>query len=373
MSTAKEHAVIERIHAAGRECVVALTGGGSRAIADLLAVPGASASVLEAIVPYAATSLAEWLGGKFDQACSDRTARAMAMAAFERARKLSESDSEKLRGIGTTASLATNRPKRGPHRIHVGWQSAEATVSYSCELVKGRRIRVEEEAVATDLVLHVIAEACGVADEAAAEPSVDEPIVRREQQASREWQELLLGKRQSVEYRIAAAPKLVFSGAFNPPHEGHRRIIKVAADRCNSEVAMELSIVNVDKPTLDFIEIADRLENFGSAPVLLTRAPTFVEKAALVPGSTFVVGADTIARIADEKYYDGNLDKRDSAIAAIASRGCRFLVFGRAVEGRFILPSDLNLPRQLRELCDEVRESEFRCDVSSTELRTAAE
>lgn len=373
MNSSNEQALIERIHVSGRECVIALTGGGSRAIAELLAVPGASASVLEAIVPYAATSLADWLGGKFDQACSDRTARAMAMAAFERARTLSDADPGTLRGIGVTASLATNRPKRGPHRVHVAWQSAEATASYSCELVKGKRTRAEEESVAAILVLHAIAEACGVVAEAPARPSADEPIIRLEQQASPEWRELLLGERQSVGYRIAAAPQLVFSGAFNPPHEGHRRIIEIAADRCNAEVVMELSIVNVDKPTLDFVEIADRLESLGDAPVLLTRAPTFVEKASVVPGATFVVGADTIARIADEKYYDGKLEKRDSAIAAIAARGCRFLVFGRAVDGRFLLPSELNLPRQLRELCDEVRESEFRCDLSSTELRVAAE
>ena len=36
----------------GRQLVVAVTGGGSQAIADLLTVPGASATVLEAVVPY---------------------------------------------------------------------------------------------------------------------------------------------------------------------------------------------------------------------------------------------------------------------------------------------------------------------------------
>jgi nicotinamide mononucleotide (NMN) deamidase PncC len=372
MTTNTTH-FIERIHAAAHGSVIALTGGGSGAIAELLAVPGASATVLEAIVPYSESSLADWMGGKFDQACSDRTARAMAMAAFERARKLSDADPTTLRGIGATASLATNRPKRGPHRIHVAWQSADTTVSYTCELAKGARTRAEEEAIATRLILHAVAEASGVASGMPAGASIDEPVVRREQRAPREWRELLLGERQRVEFRLTGPPKLVFSGAFNPPHEGHRRIIEIASQRCTASVVMELSITNVDKPALDFIEIADRLQSLGDSPVLLTRAPTFVEKAAIVPGATFVVGADTIARIADEKYYDGKPAKRDSAVAAIASRGCRFLVFGRAVEGRFMLPSELNLPRQLRELCDEVRESEFRSDVSSTELRSAAE
>src|SRR3990172_3279598 len=147
MAEPNRHDLIERIHAAGCGCVVALTGGGSRAIADLLEVPGASATMLEAVVPYAPEALADWLGGVVDHACSEPTARAMAMAAFERARVLSGADPSTLRGIGTTASLATTRPKRGPHRIHIAWQSAQATVSYSSELARGRRTRVEEETI----------------------------------------------------------------------------------------------------------------------------------------------------------------------------------------------------------------------------------
>src|SRR5205823_7907670 len=84
--------LIEQIHKSGRQLVLAVTGGGSGAISALLQVPGASASVLEAIVPYAATALADWLGGRPDQYCSERTARAMAMAAVERARQLSNVD-----------------------------------------------------------------------------------------------------------------------------------------------------------------------------------------------------------------------------------------------------------------------------------------
>jgi hypothetical protein len=45
-------------------------------------------------------------------------------------------------------------------------------------------------------------------------------------------------------------------------------------------------------------------------------------------------------------------------------------VFGRVVNGGFLSVNDLNLPPALRELCDEVPESMFRADVSSTELRS---
>lgn len=362
--------VVAQIHASGCRCVLSLTGGGSVAIPALLGVPGASESMLAATVPYSAAALAEWLGGKFDQACSEPTARAMAMAGFERARNLCDADPRALRGIGATASLVSKRPKRGPHRVHVAWQSAEATVSYSCELSKGKRTRQEEENAAAELVLHAVAEACGVVSVPPRPPSPEEPIARRAKQAPQEWTELLLGTRQSVPYRLDGSPRAVFSGAFNPLHDAHRRMAELASARLSVPVAMELSIANVDKPTLDFLEIESRLAALSNFPVLLTRAPTFIEKAALLPGAVFVVGADTIARIADEKYYGGDRQKRDSAIAGIASRGCRFLVFGRVCDGRFVLPSDLGLPSQLRGMCDEVPANVFRFDISSTELRS---
>ncbi len=370
MSTVSPSEFVERIHASGRGCVLSLTGGGSLAIPILLTVPGASATVLEVAVPYSATALADWLGGQFDQACSEPMARAMAMASFARARGLSNANARTLRGISITASLATTRPKRGPHRVHVAWQSAEATVSYSCELVKGRRTRAEEEAIAAELLLHAVGEACGVSTGPAREPSAEEPVTRREKQAPEEWTELLLGERQSVQYRIDGPPQVVFSGAFHPLHAGHCRMAELAAARCGSPVALEISIANVDKPMLDFIEIDDRLAGLGDQPVLLSRAATFAEKAVLFPKAVFVVGADTIARIADEKYYGGSREKRDSAIGALAARGCRFLAFGRVVDGRFMLPSDLNLPSQLRGMCEEVCENDFRQDICSTELRT---
>jgi nicotinamide mononucleotide (NMN) deamidase PncC len=361
--------MIERIHNSGRQLVIAVTGGGSQAIADLLAVPGASASVLEAVVPYSLSALEDWLGGSVDQACSERTARAMAMAAFERARKLSNAEPRTLVGISATASLASVRPKQGPHRIHVAWQSAAATVAYSVELRKGRRSRAEEEEIASRLVLQATTEACGIDAETPARPSPEEPISRREKRAAAAWTELLLNERQFIGDTKPVAPRLVFPGAFNPLHAGHRRMAELAAARVGQPVTLELSIINVEKPPLDFVEIDGRLEQLTGLPILLTRAPTFVEKAAILPGSTFIVGADTLARIADPAYYAGSTERRDASVAEIAAQGCRLLVFGRNVGNRFITLADLDVPATLRALCDEVPASDFRDDTSSTIVR----
>ena len=133
-----------------------------------------------------------------------------------------------------------------------------------------------------------------------------------------------------------------------------------------------MSIVNVDKPPIDFIEMERRAGQFSTDERLwFTRAATFVEKAALFPRATFVVGADTIVRIADTKYY-GDGSRRDAAFAALAAAGCRFLVFGRCRDEGFQSLCDLKLPGALHQLCDEVPVEAFRMDVSSTVLRRLA-
>lgn len=144
---------------------------------------------------------------------------------------------------------------------------------------------------------------------------------------------------------------------------------QIASQRYGGGVTFELSMCNVDKRPLDFIAIADRLRLLAEHPVLLTRAPTFVEKSEIAPGCVFVVGVDTIERIADADYYHGNAAERDAAIAAIIGRDCRFLVFGRAKNGTFFTLSAVQIPAPLRAICEEVPEAEFNARISSTELR----
>ena len=121
--------------------MIAVTGGGSGAISALLTTRGASRSILAATVPYAPAALSEWLGARPDEFCSAWTARAMAMAAFLKARQY-DPDAVTC-GVACTASLASDRPKRGPHRAHFAFQTAGTTAALSLELEKGRRSRFD--------------------------------------------------------------------------------------------------------------------------------------------------------------------------------------------------------------------------------------
>src|SRR5262249_56173664 len=123
-----------------------------------------------------------------------------------------------------------------------------------------------------------------------------------------------------------------------------------------------------DRPPLSRDEIERRLRQFAGRVVWLTRAPTFVEKARLFPGTVFGVGADTAARILSPRYCpEGDLD---AALAAIRAQGCRFLVAGRVDQaGRLLSLDDLSPPPAHRDLFEAIPADVFRMDVSSTQLR----
>lgn len=366
--------LVQAVHASPVRVVLAVTGGGARAIAQLLEVPGASRTVLEAVVPYAPSAMTQWLGGPPEQFCSEETARAMAMAAMLRARRLDPHSP--VAGVSCTATLATDRPKRGSHRAAVALQTPGRTAVYWVELVKGRRSRPEEEGVVAHLVLNAVAEACQVPHRCPPPLLPQETVHSRSLTAPTEWQELVLDVRAAVRQKglvpeaPSARPAAVYPGAFHPLHRGHLRILELAEQMLGVAVEPEISIVNVDKPPLDYLEIASRLEQFGGErAVWLSRAATFEEKSGLFPGATFVVGADTLRRIADPRYYGGDIQACHVAIERIAGRGCRFLVFGRAERGRFVTLEQLELPQQLRQICRGVPEADFRDDISSTALR----
>ncbi len=362
--------LVQQIHDTPTRIVLAATGGGSRAIADLLEVPGGSRTLLEAVVPYSASAVTAWLGGPPDEFCSARTARAMAMTAFERARQYDEAKNMPA-GVACTASLATDRPKHGPHRVHLALQTVERTATWRLELQKDRRTRAEEEKLVGRLLLNVVAEACGVADRLQLELLEDEHVEHSETHGEPAWQDLLLGKVESVcIHPTGRPPKAIFPGAFNPFHEGHQGIVRVGQEVLHEHVSLEISVVNVDKPPLDFAEIEHRLSHIPPGQtVYLTRAATFDEKSRLFPGATFLVGADTMRRIAAAQYYRGNSAAHQAAVDRIVTRGCRFLVFGRTMGVGFVRLGDLELPEPLAAISREVPPELFRVDVSSTVIR----
>ena len=155
-------ALIERIHASPVRACLVVAGGGARALAWLLAVPGASRTVLDAQVPYSMAALDQYAGFRARQHVSVEEAVALAGAALVRAGELSGESLAPVAGVSCTAAVATDRPKRGDHRAHVAWSSEGRSRCLSLTLTKGSRTRDAEEEVVSRLVIRALAEACGL-------------------------------------------------------------------------------------------------------------------------------------------------------------------------------------------------------------------
>jgi hypothetical protein len=375
--------LIEAIHRSSCQLVVAVTGGGTGAIAQLLAVPGGSRTILEAVVPYGEQGLIDFLGHRPAQFCSANTNRAMAARAYDRANWLtlrSSTDSlRKIIGVSCTASLVTDRPKSGDHRFYVTIQSAEGGVTYSLILQKGARDREGEEAVLDSVVLNGLAEFLSLEGRVIPALLSGEELQKERLPTNSPLENFLQGKLATVCVAIdgqigveARRPAVLVPGAFNPVHQGHWSLAAVAERLSGGTAAFELSVTNVDKPPLEPDEIGRRLNQFSwRSPVWLTRSPTFAEKAKLFPGVTFAIGADTAERIVSSRYYKDNQTQMAEALEFIWKQGCRFLVACRydEVKGRFVGLADLVIPAGFKDLFTDIPETEFGIAISSTQLR----
>jgi nicotinamide mononucleotide (NMN) deamidase PncC len=380
-SNAAWQQLISTLHASGRKAALAITGGGSGAIGELLRVPGGSRLLIEAQVPYDEEALAAFLGFEPAQACSSDTAIAMAQAARARAIRLAPAGTD-LVGLGATAALVSDRPRKGEHRFHIAFANSAGVAHCTCVMAKGRRDRAAEEDLVSRAIVLWLARACGIAA-----PSPQSLIDADEHYAETvaaavaavdTIDQLLAGETDRVTVQpdgqmmlSAPQPVVLFPGSFNPMHAGHVLLARVAEELRQQPLAFEISVTNVDKPPLAGETVRHRLSQFAwKSPVELTRAPTFLEKSRLFRSTTFVIGADTAERLVAPKYYGDDELRMHEALEEIANFGSSFLVAVRIdAAGRVRALNDIPVPRRYADLFTEVPEHRFRVDTSSSEIR----
>jgi hypothetical protein len=369
------HTLIEAIHGSAHMLVLEFAGAGSQALFWLHSVPGSSRTILEATDRYAGESMADLLGQAPEQSVSEATALAMASAAYRRARRLAAPDTRCL-GVGCTAALVTDRARRGEDRCWIAVRDQGSVRTYTLVMTKGLRDRPGEEALVSQLLLHAIAEACGVAPLPALDLQGDERVSASSAPMDDPIARLLAGQARTVTVApdgsaMADQPVsgALLSASFNPLHAGHERLAQATTAVLGVPTTFELPVQNADKPPLSYAEIERRLAQFRwRYPVVLSREALFVGKADLYPGCVFVIGYDTADRLLDPRYYNG-LAGLDAALEHIRARGCRFLVAGRLDDGLFRTLRDLAVPASARDLLIELPESAFRVDISSSAIR----
>jgi nicotinic acid mononucleotide adenylyltransferase len=370
--------LISALHASGRKAALAITGGGSGAVGELLRVPGGSRLLIEAQIPYDEQALAAFLGFAPAQACSADTAIAMAGSTRARAARLAPAGTD-LVGLGATAALVSDRPRRGEHRFHIALANSAGIAHCTCVMAKGRRDRAAEEDLVSRAIILWLARACGIA---ASSPKslldADEHYAETTVAAVDTIDQLLAGELDRLTVQpdgqlMLSAPGhfVLLPGSFNPVHEGHVLLARVAEELRQQPLAFEISVTNVDKPPLAGETVRYRIAQFAwKSPVELTRAPTFLQKSRLFPSTTFVIGADTAERLVAPKYYGDDELRMQVALEEIANSGSSFLVAVRVdAAGRVRALNDIAVPRRYADLFAEIPEHRFRLDISSSEIR----
>ena len=144
---------------------------------------------------------------------------------------------------------------------------------------------------------------------------------------------------------------------------------ELAEKKTGMRATFEICAKNADKPPLTFYEIKRTLDQFTENDSwVMTSAGRFSEKAEMFPNSVFIIGADTLVRVFDEKFYSSKKDMI-SHIERFNDHNIHFLVFGRKVNKKFISLADIEVPEIIKQRCTGFDEASFRDDISSTELR----
>ncbi len=394
MNTAE---LVGKIHDTPHKVVLAVTGGGTEVVSKLLRYGGGSNTVLDAVIPYSNAALDSFVGGKPDKYCSADTARLMAMAAFMRARKFDQVNP--LIGLGVTCSLARGGPEREgrTHHVFIACQTCETTFTWAADLKNTGRLAQEE--VVAQVSLHILAAFCG-------HPSPDigetykSSLKFAAESTSKPYSmgvyDVLngLATHTSIDINPHNVDKhmVVLSGSFNPIHKNHLRMAEMSYSGALGErlrgvpVDLEISVHNVDKPTVNYHDLNRRIEQISTTTaglpyigrLLITNAPTFEKKHDIfghkgeydenddTQGVTFLCGMDTLRRLYDPKYCPDI----SSVAHNMRHQGAKFIVFDRLGEKYPVFNSTTV---DLREMTTYVPPSMFLDDgTASSKIRKDA-
>lgn len=356
--------VIQAINESPFKVFFAITGGGQTFIGDYMSVSGASKTVIGTLVPYSSYVFDKFVKWPVESYASEKAARQLAVAAYNECIEAGIPPKYAV-GIGATCSLAKDNEREGrQHRVYVAAHMHGATRVYCGQLKQGRT-RQQEEEYAAGLILHVL-NVVTVNSPLTVPPAFDSYSVA---DADGRVYATILDKPDTIiltsKFDDEHSTRIIYPGSWNPLHDGHRQIIKMAEKILGSQVILEMSLRNADKGQLDHLEIDHRRNMVSKEYALaLTNAPTFVEKAAKFrryfngDKLIFVVGADTWNRIWDSKYAGP-----PAAVEyTLEEYNVKFLVFGRGN-----IPIYQGAGERLR--IKSLEASSFDMNVSSTDLR----
>jgi len=357
--------------------VAMVTGGGSGFFQSLLGNGGASSVFLEGAIPYAKKAFDEYYGSEPDGYCSERAARVLAKKAYLRALHLG--GGAMSMGVASTASLVSEGEREGrKHRFYVCIYTGYHQAVWGVEITSGNEYRDMQEEKVADFILERVVDAAYGQFNNVEWNSDCLSLTHDEINNCVHKQARIMPTYIPINHHLdptQVQSPVVFPGSYNPIHPGHENMIQWAFEHLGRPVWLEISTDNVDKPSLDRIDIAERVQSIrgSNAPIagiVITQSPKFVEKTYLFNQPTFLTGVDTYERLINVSYYEDEVDMREKH-QEMKRYGAKFYVFHR--DGFEANPDVLNQPPSALHDCTNWVSFEFSpTSWSSTALREAS-
>jgi len=250
---------------------VAVTGGGTSFIPELLALGGMSSVLLDAQVPYSNKAVCKYVGEEIKEKFNSFiVAEKMAKAAFMKCKELhGDAPSATSIGIGVTASLGYSGQREGrENSIHVCLFDGTDTKSTRYELDDADDRNVQENK-STNIIFDALTS-----------------YVAKYSQSIDEYNKSIGIYDLFSNYTNTDPDFLIYCGSFNPPHRGHREVVnavnKLLQDTYPGGVLIgEMTTVHHNKPSERSEVIIDRAQKaamYLGIPVFVTQQAVLEEK-----------------------------------------------------------------------------------------------
>ncbi len=350
------------------------TGAGAGFQDRLWSIPGCSSIFVGAEFPYDQRITTEVLGYKPNKFVSKSVAIELAMKAYMKAYNFDER-ADNVIGLGLTASVASTKIHRGEHQFYIAAIDNTQCLTYHVILNKsvGKEARIDDGINADGSLCRLLKYITGEVGDYTKVGSFGSNVVY----SSHLLEEIILNRpyfssKNTREENIPNKPTIFFPGSFNPKHWGHQQIAEKIQNLYPERQFIYSTVVNsTHKPQLTCAEMLRRASQMKYENFLLTQNdPTFLTKARKYPGAWFVLGADTLERMLDEKWGHPISEMLDEFVRLET----HFLISGRKdKEGHLQTLSTLKnkfsiLMGNNSSLFTEI---DGHCDISSTELRCA--
>lgn len=421
-----------------------VTGGGVQSLQWLFSTPGASKSVQNACIPYSKNSVDQLCPklSKDSSYCTEERVIQLAKKAFQVSMESIISDSSSIHvneesinvfGVACSASLTTDRSKRGDDKAFIAIYTSSHYQVFRLYFDKATYSREMQDNICSKQIINAIGETCGLFPFFDINQDHEGVALERKRYQLESFLDKLYNQHMSnaiffptkenidkwivMDELNLPERSLVFPGSFNPLHEGHIGLVNAVVKKSNSSrlVIFEIAIINADKPKISLETVYERLNQFYiennslidyfyqhriQYAISISTQPLFTAKSKLFPSCDFIIGADTLLRLFDLKYYvsnsnqvESNINPREVSIAnitqafsVISENKCKFYVGGRvpqavadksSISPEFLTTENILSSNPIGRLMSSIwpqmfisfSEDEFRFDISSSEIR----